>query len=152
MIDAFWDFLNHNGPALQTVALVVGLVFVVLQTWQVGKQLRLGNITATSLHFKELNQFLLEHPDILTALNVTSQDIAADLIIGTFEARYMMHRARMIKKSMWEADKRTMMDAFSNKFIRDEWHRIEHEYDSKFGNFINREILPGVKTAAPSTS
>jgi hypothetical protein len=137
------QFLIANASAIQTVAIVIGLGYVIWQTRQINRQLKLDNITNGSAYFKEFNELLLNNDRAQALRHSNLQVSLGNVLIGIFKARFLLHRARLTDKATWEADVTTMINNFREcEWLRDVWVKDKSEYPRRFQEFIDNEILP----------
>jgi uncharacterized membrane protein YidH (DUF202 family) len=157
---SIWQLFRDNGTgisALVTVVLapviVITLVIGAAQARQISKQLRLASITSSSLHWKELNELVLLHPavaEIFEGKRSERAGWAADLVFGTFEARYLFYKEGLIDKDMWTSDVQTMREAFAQyTFLAPTWQNVRNSYYRPFREFIDNTIV--AKPPTPPT-
>jgi hypothetical protein len=134
---------------IQTVVVVLALGYSAWQTRQLGKQVRLNNIATASDQFRQLNELELRDEDARNLRNESKRGILADIYFGTFKARYLMHRARLLDKHTWQSDIDTIIDACaSGAYLREEWQTRKRQYAAYFRRFMDEIIIPQAEAKA----
>ena len=133
MWQSVWQFINTNAPGIGVLLVAGALIYAGVQAGQIRKQLQLGSITASSLHFKEINQMILEHEGIADLFGASSReargDYAAAVEIGMHETRFLLHRAKLLDDQMWRVDQLTMIRNFGgHDLMLSGWQKFGKEY------------------------
>ncbi|HEY7020410.1 MAG TPA: hypothetical protein VH349_04785 [Ktedonobacterales bacterium] len=144
------QFLTVYSAPIQTATIIVALLYVILQTRQINRQLKLDNITSSSAYFRDLNELVLNNDRALQLRDVSPEVSLGNIYIGVFKARFLLRKAHLTDNVTWEADKRTMINNFREcDWLRVVWERDKNEYPRPFRDFIDKEILPSVPPVAP---
>lgn len=142
MLDGLFHFLNSNASAVQTIVVVLALGYAAWQTRQVGRQLKLSNITSASQYFRDQNELLLRDKEARELRHETVQGCLADLYFGLFKARWALHKAHLLDNATWQADLVTMRDIFAESgFLAEEWGKRKRWYAKPFAKFIDQQIV-----------
>src|SRR5262249_16783191 len=93
--------LNTYAPLLQVVVLILALGYAGWQTRELGKQIKLNLVTSTALHLKDVNQLIVEHPQLTKVVDETTssqegEGAFADIVFGTFEIWYDLYKHKLI--------------------------------------------------------
>jgi uncharacterized membrane protein YidH (DUF202 family) len=145
-----WQFFHDNGSGISALVAVVSapvifitLVIGVVQALRIEKQLRLASITSSSLHFRELNELVVTHPELEDIFGKEDRTRrAGGIFFSTFETRYLFYKESFIDEDMWASDIASMLDAFNRyPFLAGVWEKNRLLYYRPFRYFIDNEIL-----------
>jgi hypothetical protein len=151
MLDDILRFLNTNSSIIQTIAVIVAVGYAAWQTRQLGRQLKLSNITSENEYFRDQNKLLLQNPKLMELRHETVEGCLADLYFGLFTARWELRQARLMSKPVWASDVIAIRDIFSeSEFLRAEWPKRKNQYSKPFQSFIDRDILPFLRPSPPT--
>lgn len=143
MIAILDQFFTTQAPAIQTVTVVLGVLYVAWQTRQVGRQLKLSNITSSSRYFDDLNELLLRDERTRAFDSATVEGLVAHRYFSVFHTRFLLHNAHLMSKSMWASDMRAIIRCFrEEEYLERIWGKDKGDYPDGFQRFIDERILP----------
>ncbi len=143
MITVLHQFLTTQASAIQTVAVVLGVLYLAWQTRQIGRQLKLSNITSSSKYFDDLNELLLRDERTRAFDSATVEGLVAHRYFSVFHSRFLLYNAHFMSKSMWASDMRAIIRCFrEEEYLERIWGKDKGDYPDDFQRFIDKDILP----------
>lgn len=132
--------LNRYSSLIQAIAVIIALGYAAWQTRQLGKQIRLNMITATGAHLKEVNQLIVEHPELASMVGGTSEGAFADIVFGTFELWFDLKEQGLIGRKEWKRYVITIRKVMNHDKMKEAWQRDRDEYWEGFRTYVDKFV------------
>lgn len=149
-----WSEIAALAAILQTLIIIVALVYAYLQTRQLKSQIRLGQIGELRRQWHLVNEFLLRDDmrEYADEIQETKQGVFASVMFNTFGAIFDLYDAGQTSEKEWEASKISIRDAVQYRVLWKHWcgdpdaaasERVAHrlQYAPRFRKVIDA-LLP----------
>ena len=147
-------FLNANGTAVQTVALIATLVFLALQIRQNTDSIKLNTYTSLGEQTRAINGLLLQTltPEELLATNgLTRDELVAFVLLNEHSIAHWLLDHSLLDKKWWDVELKTLEYLVTLPIIQRLWamHKFRSQYTSEFQKVIDDMMPRSAATPVP---
>ena len=133
---------------IETIALVLTLIFIALQTRasnksvnEIKKSLLQSSILSDTNSTNEIYRTFLNHPDIAKKYGYKKIDVFNLMIIEHFEARFLLRKYSLVSDIEWKSDLYQIKKTMNRDFVKKIWEKDKNEFDIEFVKFVATEIF-----------
>jgi len=141
------DFIKEAMPLVETVAVVVGLVFVGMQAAELEKSVQAGTVQSMVNAQRDVFGRMLDHPElfeVLTGQEESGQSAEAvylSMVINHGFNAYTLREKDFIDDDWWHAIVEDMKDVYQRGRMRARWDRVRRFYPKRYQQFVDKELL-----------
>jgi hypothetical protein len=146
-------FLNANGSAIQTIALIATLVFLALQIRQNTSQIKLNAYTSLSDQNRAVNELLLQAlstEELATSMQLDKEALIAFVLLSEHGIAHRLLGEGLLDKEWWNAELKTLEYLVTLPLIQRFWSndQFRSQYSLEFQEVINQMMpKPRVRSA-----
>jgi hypothetical protein len=147
----FWAATSAIAASIQTIIVFFAVVYAILQTRQIRRQVKTDEITARKEQLQRVNELVLDrtNEDLAMAIGEDRSTAFASIILNMFTTWWEFNQQGLISKDEWNGYVAAMSDIMKSELMRKHWLGdstmpgrvgMAHSgyYSSEFANFIDR--------------
>jgi len=144
------DAIGNIGEAVGAVAVVVSLVYLMIQLRQNTRTIRSATYQSIVATAAACNQTLTQNKELARVMRLGGRDpsqLDADeqvqfsflglQFFDIFENLYLQHAHGILEEDYWRSRCRSFFGLFDNPGFRDLWSKTKHNYSSRFREFVD---------------